>query len=119
VPRLLGAQAAGVAPVVAAVRGADAAAGPRNDAADGIQIAEPARIAEVREAIETTDGDAIAVDADATADALERLRSAGLYTEPTCAVAPAALERYRAEGVLDDDADVVVPLTGSGLKDPA
>ena len=36
--------------------------------------------------------------------------------EPTSAVAPAALEAYRAEGVLDADADVVVPLTGSGLK---
>jgi threonine synthase len=124
-PRLLAAQAAGVAPLVATVRGEDAAAGANdaaagtNDAADGIQIAEPARLDEQVEAIEDTGGDAVAVDAAATRDALERLRGAGFYVEPTCAVALAALERYRGAGVLDGDPDVVVPLTGSGLKDPA
>jgi threonine synthase len=119
VPRLLAAQAAGVAPVVETLAGPDAAGtdGDRNDVADGIQIAEPVREAEVREAIRETDGDAVAVDADATREALARLREAGFYVEPTCAVAPAALERYREAGVLDADDDVVVPLTGSGLKD--
>jgi threonine synthase len=115
-PRLLAAQAAGVAPLVETLHGGDGAAD-RNDVADGIQIAEPAREAEIREAVRTTDGDAIAVDAGATQDVLERLRESGFYVEPTCAVAPAALERYREAGVLDGDDDVVVPLTGSGLKD--
>ena len=119
VPRLLGAQAAGVAPVVEEVRGADGDGDERNDVADGIQIAAPARAAEIRDAIEATDGDAIAVGADATRAALERLREVGFYVEPTAAVGPAALEAYRESGVLSPDADVVVPLTGSGLKDPA
>ncbi|MFC6726422.1 threonine synthase, partial [Halobium palmae] len=47
---------------------------------------------------------------------LDALHRAGFYTEPTCAVAPAALREYRERGVLDADDDVVVPLTGSGLK---
>jgi len=38
------------------------------------------------------------------------------YTEPTCAVAPAALRELRERGVLAPNDDVVVPLTGSGLK---
>jgi threonine synthase len=117
VPRLLAAQAAGVAPVVAALGGDEGDADDANDVADGIQIAEPVRGDEIREAIRATGGDAIAVGADATRAALDRLRRGGFSVEPTCAVAPAALEQYREAGVLDDEADVVVPLTGSGLKD--
>ncbi|MDR5674464.1 threonine synthase [Halalkaliarchaeum sp. AArc-GB] len=118
-PRLLGAQAAGVAPVVRQRHGEAAAApgdGEHNDAADGIQIADPAQLEWIREAIEETNGDAIAVSRSATERELDRLHAAGFYTEPTCAVAPAALREYRSRGVLAPDDDVVVPLTGSGLK---
>jgi threonine synthase len=114
-PRLLGVQAAGYAPIVEEVHGAEAASGD-NAAADGIQIREPARRDQILEAIEETDGDAIALERPAVEDVLDRLHRGGFYTEPTCAVAPAALETYRDRGVLDADADVVVPLTGSGLK---
>ena len=47
---------------------------------------------------------------------LDRLHRAGFYVEPTCAVAPAALREYRKRGVIEESDDVVVPLTGSGLK---
>jgi threonine synthase len=115
VPRLLGAQAAGYAPVVAELHGEAAAAGD-NDVADGIQIREPARLDGILAAVKGTGGDAVALDADAVAAELDRLHRRGFYTEPTCAVAPAALRAYRARGVLDPDDDVVVALTGSGLK---
>jgi threonine synthase len=115
-PRLLGAQAAGEAPIVAAVRGDDAAAGD-NAVADGIRIDEPARRAEILEAIDDTDGDAIAVSAASVRRERERLHGAGFYVESTAAVAPAALDEYREAGVLDADTEVVVPLTGSGLKE--
>jgi threonine synthase len=119
IPRLFGAQAAGVAPVVRALHGPDAAdlEGRVNAAADGIQIAEPVREAEIREAIATTDGDALAVTESAVDRELDRLHRAGFYTEPTCAVAPAALRELRNRGTLAPDDDVVVPLTGSGLKE--
>ena len=119
VPRLFGAQAAGIAPVVRAVHGAAAAdpEGRLNAAADGIQIAEPVRMAEIRDAIADTGGDAVAVTQAATARELDRLHAAGFYTEPTCAVAPAALRTLRERGDIDPDTDVVVPLTGSGLKE--
>ncbi|MWV66033.1 pyridoxal-phosphate dependent enzyme [Halorubrum sp. JWXQ-INN 858] len=117
-PRLLGAQAAGIAPVVRDHRGPEAADpdGERNDAADGIRIAEPVQIDRIREAIAATDGDAIAVTEAELDRELDRLHAAGFYTEPTCAVAPAALSTYRDRGVIGPDDDVVVPLTGSGLK---
>jgi threonine synthase len=114
-PRLLGAQAAGYAPIANELHGDDEAAGD-NSVADGIQILDPARKDHILDAIEATGGDAIALDAEPVADALDRLHRGGFYVEPTSAVAPAALDTYREEGVLDRDDDVVVPLTGSGLK---
>jgi threonine synthase len=114
-PTLLGAQAAGSAPIVAALDGEDAAAGD-NDAADGIQIASPAREDQILDAIAATDGGAIALDAGATGAELDRLHAAGFYTEPTCATAPAALETFRERGVVAPEDEVVVALTGSGLK---
>ncbi|TKX75608.1 pyridoxal-phosphate dependent enzyme [Halorubrum sp. GN11_10-6_MGM] len=117
-PRLYGAQAAGVAPIVEALHGPEAAdpAGAVNDAADGIQIAEPVRNREIREAIDATGGDALAVTEAAATRELDRLHAAGFYTEPTCAVAPAALRTLRDRGEIGPDEAVVVPLTGSGLK---
>jgi threonine synthase len=118
VPRLYGAQAAGVAPIVRALHGAEAADpdGKVNEAADGIQIAEPVRAREIRDAIDATGGDAVAVTEAAASRELDRLHAAGFYTEPTCAVAPAALRALRDRGAIGPDEDVVVPLTGSGLK---
>jgi len=118
VPQLFGAQAAGIAPVVRELHGPEAA-DPEdrvNAAADGIQIAEPVRKREILDAIAETDGDAIAVTESAVERGLDRLHRAGFYTEPTCAVAPAALRELRERGTLAADDDVVVPLTGSGLK---
>ena len=117
-PRLLGAQVAGYAPIVGAL-GGDVLQQNEDtdpDIADGIQITEPARGTQILEAIEATDGDAVALGSDPIEAALDDLHRGGFYVEPTCAVAPAALRHYRETGVLAEDDDVVVPLTGSGLK---
>ncbi|WP_336360608.1 pyridoxal-phosphate dependent enzyme [Haladaptatus sp. ZSTT2] len=112
-PRLLGAQAAGFAPIADELHGPTDA---KNDVADGIQIRDPARKDQLLAAIEATGGDAIAVEAEETNAELDRLHRAGFYVEPTSASATAALATYRARGVIDDGDDVVVPLTGSALK---
>lgn len=112
-PRLLGAQAAGYAPIADALHGERAG---ENGVADGIRIREPVRHEEILRAIAETDGDAIALSAGATERELDRLHRAGFYVEPTAAVAPAALREYRDRGALDPDDEVVVPLTGSGSK---
>ncbi|MFB6094178.1 MAG: threonine synthase [Halanaeroarchaeum sp.] len=117
VPRLLGVQATGVSPIADALHGGSSDGEPApNDAADGIQIADPVRNDEILEAVAATDGDVVAVGQDATEDALASLHGAGFYVEPTSAVAVAGLRDYRERDVLGPGDDVVVPLTGSGLK---
>ena len=114
-PKLLGAQATGYAPIASELH-EDANDVGENEIADGIRIREPAQKEAILEAIDASDGDVIAVSQSETEDELDRLHRAGFYTEPTCAVAPAALRTYRGRGVVDSDDDVVVPLSGSGLK---
>jgi threonine synthase len=112
-PHLLGAQAAGYAPIAARLHGESTG---ENDLADGIRIRDPVREDEILAAIEATDGDAVAVEGEAVEGALDRLHRGGFYVEPTAAVGAAALEAYRERGALDADDDAVVALTGSGLK---
>ncbi len=88
----------------------------KNEVADSIHIREPARKNELVEAVWATGGDAIAVDADPMELALDDLHRAGFYVEPTCAIAVAGLVQLREDGQIDGEDDVVVPLTGSGLK---
>lgn len=114
-PRLLGVQAAGVAPIANELHG-ETRDDETNDTADGIQITDPVRKQQILAAIEETDGDAIALDETTTERELNRLHRRGFYTEPTSAVAPAGLRVYQDQGTLNEDDDVVVPLTGSGLK---
>jgi threonine synthase len=131
VPRLLGAQATGAAPIADAVGGESPAAGEGdgsggsnesadgtepNDLADGIQIRDPARGDQVRAALRETGGGAVAVGPDATRREHDRLARAGFHVEPTCATATAALDVFRERGVVGPDDDVVVALTGTGLK---
>jgi threonine synthase len=120
-PRLLGVQAAGYDPIARAFdrqRGddSDPDGRERNDLADGIRIREPARRDQLVAAIRDSGGDCIAVGEAALERELSALGGAGFDTEPTCAVAPAGLRAYRERGALAPDADVVVPLSGSGLK---
>jgi threonine synthase len=123
VPPLFAAQAAGYAPVVEAVQSGLGATEAHdddpdalNDIADGIQIREPARMDEIQHAIDASGGDAIALGENIVENTLDDLHRDGFYVEPTCAVAPAALRTLQDADVLHPDHDVVVPLTGSGLK---
>lgn len=112
-PKLLGVQAEGFAPIANEFHEPSEEV---NEIADGIQIKRPARHNEILEAISVTNGDAISLGEDVVQRELKRLHQSGFYVEPTSAIAPAALKIYRDQGVLTDDEDVVVPLTGSGLK---
>jgi threonine synthase len=108
-PRLLAVQAAGYDPVAA---DRDGGSEGTNDLADGIRIRTPVRRDAIEAALDATDGDAIAVSTESVERAATDLGHGGFRVEPTAAVAPAGLRRYRERGVIDDDADVVVPLTG-------
>lgn len=113
VPRLLGAQGAGYAPLAAQFGDVPAST---NTITDGIHIEEPARKDQIIDAVNDTSGDVIALSESSVESALNRLHQNGFYTEPTSAVALAALDRYRELGKLNTAADTVLMLTGSGLK---
>jgi threonine synthase len=87
-----------------------------NEVADAVHIRNPVRESQIVDAIWSTGGDAIAMPENPVELALDELHRAGLYVEPTCALGVAAMEEFRREGILDASDDVVVPLTGSGLK---
>jgi threonine synthase len=119
-PRMFAVQAQGCAPIVRAFEsGADeatAVAEPRTLAA-GLRV--PAAIGDrlMLRALRESGGGAVAVGDEAIRDAALRLaRTEGLLVSPEAAATIAALELLRVRGRLDPQAETVVFLTASGLK---
>ncbi len=119
VPRLIGVQSEACAPVAQAfARGESEPARvvPGTSAAEGVQLANPPRGPEVLAAVRATGGELLEIGDPALWTALRRLGSFGLYVEPTSALAAAAVDVLRDAGRIDPAERIVVPLTGSGLK---
>lgn len=116
-PRLLGVQAAGTDPVVAAYEGT----GEERDAgtcADSIDVPHPSDADAVLTALDESDGAAVSVTDDAILAAQRRLGDAeGIFAEPASAATLAGLETARESGVVDRGDSVVLVVTGTGLKD--
>ncbi|MCZ7574841.1 MAG: pyridoxal-phosphate dependent enzyme [Ardenticatenaceae bacterium] len=116
-PRLYAVQAEACDPVVRAwERGEDVPAVERTGqtVAEGILIKAPIRGRELMQALRESGGGALAVTEAAIGKATGALAHRGLFVEPTSAVPVAALPDVRA--LLGPEAEIVVPLTGSGLK---
>lgn len=114
-PRLLVAQPARCAPIHAAFQGlAEVEFGPT--IAEGTAIREPVRLPEVVAAIRRSAGDTVAIPEEDIVAATRRLAGMGLYTEPTCASAAAAIDVLASRGAIRPGEKTVVVLTGSGLK---
>jgi len=114
-PRLIGVQAEPCAPLAAAWRGTPAPA-PGSTIAEGIRIAAPDRAGAILQACRESQGELLTVSEDEIVSTLFQLGRAGLYIEPTAAVAPAGALRLAAAGRLPAGETTVIPLTGSGLK---
>ncbi len=115
-PRLYAAQAAACDPLVRAWErgGPVTAAAQGTTVADGITVALPLRADELLRALRASGGAALRVSDEAVLAAQAALARRGLLVEPTGAVGAAALaDACRLAGA---DAEIVVPLTGSGLK---
>lgn len=114
-PRIVGVQAAGCAPLFRMWREGlrDLPAfEPAATLAEGIAIAEPVRHAQILSIIRETGGDVVAVSDDAIERALLDACRAGFYPEPTSAAALAAVPQVQ----VGPDEILVVPITGHGLK---
>jgi threonine synthase len=114
-PRLLVAQPERCAPIHAAFHGrTDPEFGPT--IAEGTAIRKPIRLPEVVQAIRRSGGSTVGIPEDDIIAATRRLAGIGLYAEPTCASAAAAIDAFAARGAIRPGQATVVVLTGSGLK---
>jgi threonine synthase len=113
-PRMVGAQAEGAAPIVHG----HPVAQPKT-VASAIRIGNPASWEGATTARDESGGVIAAVtDTEILAAQIRLANSEGLFAEPASAAPLALLFRLVKEGRIQKDAITVVVLTGSGLKDP-
>jgi threonine synthase len=113
-PRMVGAQAEGAAPIV----NGHPVAQPKT-VASAIRIGNPASWEGATSARDESGGLIAAVtDTEILSAQIRLANSEGLFAEPASAAPLALLFRLVREGKVDKDAITVVVLTGSGLKDP-
>ena len=113
-PRMIGAQAEGAAPIVTG----HPIAHPRT-VASAIRIGNPASWEGATSARDESGGLIAAVtDTEILAAQIRLANSEGLFAEPASAAPLALLIRLVMEGKIEKDSTTVVVLTGSGLKDP-
>ena len=118
-PRLFAAQPLNCSPVDASFRAGldtpvDRAVG--TTIAEGTAIKHPLRLREMITALRESGGGTVAVEESEIVAALGRLARQGLFVEPTCATAAAALDRLIAAGTIAASETTVVIVTGTGLK---
>ena len=119
-PRIHCVQSTGVQPLIRAIEGEvwDATEA-RPTVASGISVVDPPRAPQATRAVVETGGSAVAVTDLAMSFWQKWLASeVGIFCEVTSAAAFAGLETMVGEGLIGEDARVVVPVTGSGLKEP-
>jgi threonine synthase len=113
-PRMVGAQAEGAAPIV----NGHPVAQPKT-VASAIRIGNPASWEGATTARDESGGMIAAVsDSEILAAQIQLANSEGLFAEPASAAPLALLVRLVREGKIESDSTTVVVLTGSGLKDP-
>jgi len=113
-PRMVGAQAEGAAPIV----NGSPVAQPKT-VASAIRIGNPASWEGATSARDESGGMIAAVtDTEILSAQIRLANSEGLFAEPASAAPLALLMRLVRDGRIDRDAVTVVVLTGSGLKDP-
>ena len=121
IPRLHCVQSEACMPIVEAFRNGDAHVRPTVEGetiAGGIRISNPGRGDQVLEAIRATGATAVSVTDEAILSHQALLgRREGIFAEPTSCAALAGLVRLLETKAIHPQDSVVVPLTGSGLKD--
>ena len=119
-PRLFAVQAAAVAPVARAWRAGAAEVAPidapQPTLADGIALPGPVRGERILQALRESGGGVTTVSEDEIRAGLSRLGRQGFCVEPTSAVVVKGLEHLEDAGELGPDEEVVLVLSGFGLK---
>lgn len=118
-PRIVGVQAAAVAPLAAALeqqtdRLPVVLAG--DTVAEGIAITQPLRWRQILNAVSATDGQIVTVAEQEIKQSVLIWARRGILMEPTSATALAAYATLSRNDLFSRSAIVVVPITGSGVK---
>ncbi len=119
-PRLIGVQAAGSAPLVNAWEKGRILAEPVEPRtfADSIAVGIPRDQVKALKAVGESNGQLIAVEDEAIREAMALLAQvSGIMAEPAAAAAFAGLRKMMQENSLPSHSTVLVQITGSGLKD--
>jgi threonine synthase len=119
-PRMISVQAAGCAPIVRAWERGESAAEPWTDAhtyASGLRVPRAVGDFLILDAVRTSNGAAIAVDDDAMRAAVLRIgATTGVFAAPEGGAVAAAIPLLLERGLLERGEEVVLFITGSGLK---
>jgi threonine synthase len=121
-PKLMGVQAEGAAPLVKAWREGTEEIKPvvLNTLADSISVGVPRDRVKALRAVRQTGGEYVAVSDEEILDAMRVLaRGAAVFAEPAGATGFAGLAKLVQEGRIDPEERIVVLVTGNGLKDVA
>ncbi|WP_069807463.1 threonine synthase [Vulcanisaeta thermophila] len=113
-PRLFAVQAMGYADIYRALHGE--APGEPSKLADALRVKNPPRLEEAANAVRMSGGDAVVVNDHEITKAWQYLIRRGFIVEPSSATALAGYWRLRESGALSERDEVVIVLTGSGLK---
>ena len=121
-PRFVGVQAEGSSSLVRAWREGiapqDMQPGPADTVADSISVGLPRDRAKAMRAVLNTGGAFVSVPDEAILAAIPELaRATGVFAEPAAAPGLAGIRQALAEGHLTPDDEVVLLVTGHGLKD--
>ena len=121
-PKLMGVQAEGAAPLVRAWREGTEEIKPvvLDTLADSIAVGVPRDRIKALRAVRQTGGEFVAVSDEEILEAMRVLaRGAAVFAEPAGAAGFAGLAKLVREGRIDPDERIVVLVTGNGLKDVA
>ena len=121
-PRIHAVQSSAVHPLATAFNGIESVASggkSTNTVASGISVTSPPRLGEMSNAIRRANGSVTTVDDAAVLEWQRYLASSeGIFCEATSAAAFAGLQQLVSAGIVGHDARVLLPITGSGLKEP-
>jgi threonine synthase len=118
VPRVLGVQAAGVAPVKYALDNDELPASVNGTTiADGINVAVPRNWRKAVKAIRASEGAIVTVTDEEMLAALAQAGRHGVFGEPAAAAGIAGVKVAVERGIIGRQERVLAVLTGSGLKD--
>lgn len=115
-PRIFAVQAEKCNPIYRLSKGLPDSGARERTVAEGIAIARPNKASAVCEAIGATGGEVLSIGEDGIIDATFELARAGIFAEPTSSATYAGLKELRGRGVLSMEDEVVIIISGNGLK---